>query len=296
MVDSFLREYPWQRFKEFISPNADRFKILKELLHEAALEYTVLDIAGNHHLVIAPHPPEEGYVRRKPVILVAHHDRAAGSPGANDNSAAVFILLETAIKLKRENAFNWVIIFTDKEELKEGESILDQGSYALAEGLKNAKMEKARIFCFDACGAGDTLIISNTLEYLLKKEGGGDKIRESIMELRMLALDTARNLGMKKVLLSPTPFSDDAGFFRAGLAAQTITVLPAAECLQLVSELRKNQEFAEVLISAESRRNYRSKAIPDTWRYVNTAGDSYLRLSAQHFRTWMRFAEALCKS
>jgi hypothetical protein len=29
--------------------------------------------------------------------------------------------------------------------------------------------------------------------------------------------------------LPPTPFSDDAGFLRAGLAAQTITVLPAKE-------------------------------------------------------------------
>lgn len=295
MHDSYLREFPWRRFKEFVSLSADRFQILKELSEEAALEYSVLEIAGNRHMVIAPPPPDEEYLRRTPVILVAHYDRTEGSPGANDNSAGVFILLETAAKLKKENAINWIIIFTDKEELTKGESLQAQGSYTLAAGLKNLKMDKARIFCFDACGAGDTLIVSTTLEYLLKKEGGGDKIKESILELRALALDAARNLGMKKVLLSPIPFSDDAGFFRAGLAAQTITVLPSSECIQLVSELRRNQDFAEVLISAESRQGIRSTAIPETWRYINTSGDSYLRLTPQHFRAWARFAGELCK-
>ena len=295
MHDSYLRGIPWRRFKEFLSLNANRFLILKELLEEAALEYSVLEIAGNRHLVIAPPPPEEEYLRRPPIILVAHYDRAPGSPGANDNSAAAFILLETAIKLKKDNEKNWIIIFTDKEELKPGESIQAQGSYTLAAGLRNVKMEKAKIFCFDACGAGDTLIISTTLEYLLKKEGGGEKIRESIIELRNIALNTARNLGMAKVLLAPIPFSDDAGFFRAGLAAQTFTTLPSSECIQLVSELRRNQEFAEVLINAESRKSGRSKYIPETWRYLNTASDSYLRLTPQYFRTWVRFAEGLYK-
>ena len=295
MQDTYLRGFPWRRFKEFISLSADRFKILRELLDEAILDYTVLEIAGNRHLVIAPPPPEEEYLRRPPVIMVAHNDRTEGSPGANDNSAGVFILLEAAVKLKKDNAINWIIIFTDKEELKKGENLQAQGSYALATGLINVKMDKAKIFCFDACGAGDTLIISSTLEYLLKKERGGEKMKEALMELRNIALATARNLGMKKVLLSPIPFSDDAGFFCAGLAAQAITILPSAECIQLISEIRKNPEFVEVLINAESRQNNRSKSIPETWRYLNTASDSFMRLTPQHFRIWVRFAESLCK-
>ena len=296
MHDSKLADFPWLRFSEFISLETDRFQLLKELLEAAALDFSVLELAGSRHLMITPPPPDEEYRRRPPVILVAHYDRAAGSPGANDNSAAVFMLLEAALRLKKNNAINWIVIFTDKEELKKGESIQEQGSFALATGLKSVKMtEKAKIFCFDACGAGDTLIVSSTVEYLLKKEGGGEKIRESILELRKLALDTAGSLGMEKVLLSPVPFSDDAGFFRAGLAAQTITVLPSAECTQLISELRKNQEFAEVLISAESRESSRSKTIPETWRRLNTPNDTYIRLTPGHFRTWTRFAEALCK-
>lgn len=282
---------------EFISPDAGRFTILKELLEEAALEYKVIDMAGQRHIIVAPPPPEEKYLRRPPSILVAHYDRTEGSPGANDNSAGVFLLIETAIKLRKKNKTNWVIIFTDKEELKPGEGIEAQGSYSLAAGFKNLKnsaMEKSRIFCFDTCGTGDTMVISTTLESLLKKEGGGSKLLDSVLELRQFALNTARDLGMAKVLLAPTPFSDDAGFFRAGVAAQTITMLPSEECIRLVSELRKNQDFADVLISAELRRNIRSHLIPETWRSLNSPIDSHLRLTPNHYRTVVKFAEALC--
>jgi hypothetical protein len=295
MREPFFKGIPWGRFMEFISPDADRPAIITELLREDGLEFKIIEIAGNRHIVIAPHPPEEKYLRRPPTMLVAHYDRAEGSPGANDNSSGVFILLETASKLKKGGAHNWIIIFTDKEELKPSEGIQAQGAYALAIGLKSLKIENHKIFSFDACGTGDTLIISTTLEYLLKKEGGGEKLRESTMELRNIALDTARNLGMKKVLLSPTPFSDDVGFFRAGLAAQTITMLPSEECIRLVSALRKNPDYADALINQEQRKNNRLQFIPDTWRGLNTPTDSYLRLTPPHFRTVARFAEALCR-
>jgi len=297
MQDSFLSGIPWQRFKEFISPRANRLTVLKQLLEEAGLDYSLLEIAGNRHFVISPQPPEEGYLRRPPVILVAHYDRAEDSPGANDNSAGVFLLIETAVKLRTGNVKNWIIIFSDKEELNPGESILNQGAYTLAEGFKTLHMENPKIFCFDACGTGDTLIVSSTLEQLLKREKGGEKLLASIIELRKLALDTARNLGMVKVLLAPTPFSDDVGFFRAGLAAQTITMLPSRECIQLVSELRKSSNFADALINIEQRQNRQLvKSIPETWRYLNSPGDSYLRLTPRNFRTVVRFAEELCKA
>jgi len=287
--------FPWQHFMEFIAPENDRFEILKKLFDEAALEYRVLKIAGGRHIILAPRPPEEKYLRHLPVILVAHYDRAEGSPGANDNSAAVFMLLETAAKLKKGNVNNWIIIFTDREELKTGESVQNQGAYALAAGLKNLKMDNCKIYSFDACGCGDTIIISTTVDSLIKRDKGGEKLHESIVDLRNLALDTARNLGMKKVLLAPTPLSDDVGFFRAGLAAQTITVLPSEECITLVSELRKDPEYTDFLINSELRQSKRSQFIPETWRTLNTPRDSHLRLTPAHFRTVVRFAETLCK-
>jgi len=284
---------------EFISPEADRFAILKGILEKAALEYRVLDTAGSRHFIVSP-PPPSGHQsrlmeRRAPTMLVAHYDRAEGSPGANDNSAGVFLLVETARKLVKNNVNNWSVVFTDKEELKTGEGLQEQGSYGLANGLKNTRMESSRIFCFDTCGSGDTLIVSATLESLIKKEGGGEKLRESMMELRKLALDTAHDIKLTKTLLAPTPFSDDAGFFRAGLAAQTITMLPSGECKELYSELQKNREYADILINAGFRQNTASHFIPETWRNLNSPNDTHLRLTPEHFRTVVGFAEALCR-
>jgi len=283
---------------DFIAPDADRYVILETLLEKAALEYKVLDTAGSRHFIITP-PPSVRHSKlleqRPSTMLVAHYDRAEGSPGANDNSAGVFLLIETAKKLSKSNVSNWSIVFTDKEELKTGEGLLEQGSYGLANGLKNPRMENSRIFCFDTCGSGDTLVVSTTLETLIKKEGGAEKLRESVMELRKLALDTARDLKLTKILLAPTPFSDDAGFFRAGLAAQTITMLPSEECRELVSELQKDREYADSLINAEFRQNSHPHFIPETWRTLNSPNDTHERLTPEHFRRVLSFAEALCR-
>jgi len=282
---------------DFISPEADRFAILKEILQEAALEYKVTEIAESRHIIVTPLLSEQGKSigRRPPVILVAHYDRAEGSPGANDNSAGVFLLIETAMKLIKKNKNSWLVIFTDREELKSGEKLQSQGAYGLAEYLKNQKMEKSKIFSFDACGTGDTMIISTTLELFSKKnEGAWEKLRDSLLELRKYALDTARNLNMAKVLLAPTPFSDDVGFIRAGLIAQTVTMLPSGECIRLVAKLRKNPELAEALINAKMRLAGHLQSIPETWRGLNTPADSHLRLTPEHFHTVSKFAEELC--
>ena len=295
-MNSFsMTAWPWKHFKDFIAPEADRFSLLKGLLEEGRLECSVITLAGNRHFFIAPPPPEEEFLRRRRTILVAHYDRYPGSPGANDNSAAIFILIETAINLKKDKISNWLIIFTDKEELNGGDDIRDQGAYSLATGLKEAGIENARIFNFDACGTGDTLVISTTAEYFLKNEARGEKIRASIKELRENALETGRNLAMAKVLLAPTPFSDDLGFLRAGVAAQTITMLPSDECSALASVLRREPGFAELLVNQKMRNSQNEKYIPETWRCLNSPKDGFHKLTPQYFRILQRFAEALCE-
>ena len=287
----------WKRFRDFLNPQADRFSILEKLFEETELDFRIVTIAGNRHFFIMAPKPEADYMRRRQTILVAHYDRYPESPGANDNSAAVFIMIETAVKLLEEKIGNWLIILTDKEELKTGEGILNQGAYSLAAGMRETGLENSRIYNFDACGTGDTLIISTTAEYLLKNEnfGGREKVRASIKELRDMALEKARDLHMEKVLLIPTPFSDDAGFLRAGIAAQTITMLPSDECTQLVSVLRRIPEFAGTLVYQELRKTENQRLIPETWRVFNSPSDSHLRLTPQNFRIVQRFAQSLCK-
>ena len=284
---------PYGRFREFIAPGADRLGILTATLDGIRLSHRTVDIAGNRHVFVFP-KGREAAGPPKPV-LVAHYDRAAGSPGANDNSAAVFILLETAMKLREKETENWLVIFTDKEELSGGEGIRDQGSYTLAKSLRDIGLGGGRFYIFDACGTGDTLIISTTADHLMKDEEGMGiaKARRQVQSLRNYALKASRHLTMEKVLLAPTPFSDDAGFLRAGIAAQTVTALPAAEAACLAA-LRHKDGFAEALVSREAAPRFRH-LIPETWRTLNSPADGILRLTPENFRRVVRFACELCR-
>ncbi|MDR2403822.1 MAG: Zn-dependent exopeptidase M28 [Spirochaetaceae bacterium] len=302
---------PYHRFDAFIAPGADRLGILTALLGELHLGCRIANIAGNRHLfvfsgslwrnlkpgqVLRGGLPITGGISPVSVVLVAHYDRAADSPGANDNSAAVFQLIEAALRLREEGQTQWLIIFTDKEELKTGEGIKNQGAYTLATILRESVLRRSRFFIFDACGSGDTLVISTMTDHLLHDEYGPGipKTLHLARQLRSLAMETARELHIDRVLLAPTPFSDDAGFLRAGMAAQTITVLPAAEAAQLASLLRNKPDFIDALISREARNSRDELLLPETWRCLNGPGDGPRRLTPRNYKQVVRFAAALC--
>jgi hypothetical protein len=310
--DIFPREIPYHRFREFIALDADRFAMLKNLLDDVRLCYTVCYIDGSRHFFVYPNSlvpvnaafnvigcPAEVIFQKAlakahvTTVLAAHYDRAVDSPGANDNSAAVFELIKTALVLKKENIGNWLIFFTDKEELKFGDSLLEQGSYALAKALKEAGFDKAQVFIFDCCGVGDTLVISTAVDHLLRNDEDFrvSRSRHLIAQMRERALTAARNIRMEKVLLVPTPFSDDAGFFRAGLAAQTITVLPSHEAAGLASFLRVKPTAASALVSKQELSA--SGFLPSTWALLNTVEDTIETLTPRFFQNIVAFAYAL---
>jgi hypothetical protein len=300
-----LAEPPYNRFFDFIAPGADRFGILKNMLEELHFNSMVLPIAGNRHFFVFPwgqslqFSSKNGFPFRgqSPIVLAAHYDRVPQSPGANDNSAAVFQLIKTALRLEARMIGNWIIIFTDKEELSAGEGITNQGSYTLAETLLKGGLSKARVYIFDACGAGDTLIISTTTDHLLRNDTGPGirKAKQHIQGLRDHALEAARNLNLQKVLLLPTPFSDDAGFLRAGIPAQTITMLPGAEASPFAALLRGQPDFSDALLSREIQETANKQRIPKTWRSLNGPADSHLRLTPEYYDQIVRFAIDLCR-
>jgi hypothetical protein len=290
---------PYHRFQDFLALGADRFGILASLLEEMEFGFSAIVLGKLRHFFVLPHRGQ-GFPRgkRPSVVLAAHYDRVEGSPGANDNSAAVFMLLEAAAKLREADLRNWLIIFTDKEELGPGESIREQGAYTLARGLRETALKESRFYIFDACGVGDTLIISTMADHLMKDENGQGTVRtrRMVKTLRDGALKTARTLMMDRVLLAPTPFSDDAGFLRAGLAAQTITVLPAEEAAQLASTLRNKPECIDALISREAQDSRTRFLLPETWRSLNGPADSAHRLTPQNYNRVVKFACELCRS
>ncbi|MDR0316029.1 MAG: M28 family peptidase [Treponema sp.] len=301
---NWTAESPFERFFDFIAPDADRFVILRDHIKSLSLNSIIIPIEGNRHFFVFPAGKNLNastggkfpFRGQKPMVLVAHYDRVPGSPGANDNSAAVFLLLKAALRLTAQGADHWIIIFTDKEELQSGEGFQDQGAFSLAEKLKAWGLGGARIFNFDACGTGDTFIFSGTGDYLLKNNGrpGLRMTKQRIRELREQALHTARKLQLARVLSVPAPFSDDAGFLRAGLPALTITMLPAIEAASYASLLQNQPGFADIVIAGSGGDTAARMQLPETWRCLNGPLDSHLRLTPEYYDQIIRFATGLC--
>jgi len=302
--DTWLKQSPYDRYLYFIAPKADRFKTLTLTIEKLGLYSIPVSVSGNRHILIFPPGlkktrPTNGFppLGQNPLILTAHYDRVDGSPGANDNSIAVFHLLRIAMLLAQRSIENWIIIFTDKEELKPGENFEVQGSFTLALKLKSLGLEKARIFNFDACGTGDTFIFSTITDSVLKSSENQNaaKLKNDIQQLRNHVLKTADNLRLDKVLLAPTPFCDDMGFLRAGFAAQTVTMLPSDEAAQYEEVLRKYPDFARLIISGDIKKSSERRFLPVTWRNLNTPADTHHRLTPQFFDQVVGFILELFK-
>ena len=299
----WIKKTPYNHFFDFIGISADRYTILLKCIESLKLNSSVITLDGNRHIFIFP--PGQRSLRSSggvfpfsasnPYLFSAHYDRVAGSPGANDNSIAVFHLLNAASVMTRKGIDRWIIVFTDKEELASGESFEEQGSYSLAKKLKSWGLEKARIYNFDACGCGNSFIFSTTTDTILKDRDNPNivNLRNNIRRLRDHALEKANFLRLDKVLLAPTPFSDDAGFLRAGLAAQTVTMLPEKEAAQYETLLRGRPEFAELIISGRVKEPDEYRNLPETWRSLNSAGDIPSRLTPEFFEMFVGFVVQL---
>jgi hypothetical protein len=296
---------PYDRFFDFIAPEANRFLVLLDHIQNLGLNSLIIAIEGKRHFFIFPKginlklSPGDAFPfnGESPTVLTAHYDRVPGSPGANDNSAAVFQLLKTALKLDEMDLGQWIIIFTDKEELQNGEGFKEQGSYGLAKKLRQLGLLHAQIFNFDACGTGEVFVFSGTTDYLLDKneKPGFRRVIQRVKKLRKKVLETARRLTLSHVLSVPTPFSDDAGFLQGGLPAQTITMLPENEASHFASLLRNHPEFVDLLISGSLNNPVDRQQIPETWRAINGPEDTPARLTPEHYDRIVRFAVELCK-
>lgn len=286
-MEDLFQKAPYNRFAEFIALKADRFSCLCSVLEENGLAFEVLSLEGKRHILL------NGQVlsRPRPALMTAHYDRAPGSTGANDNSAAVFMLVEAAMDVfagtPEYKTPHCAFIFTDKEELFSGEGIDDQGAYSLARFLREKEPEG--VFCFDACGTGDVLVVSTAAEQLLKDSTspGAASLRRRVRNLRKPALAAARSAGIEKIITLPTPLSDDAGFLKAGLAAQTITALPSEEAAAFALLLRSRPDAGPAFFSLEKA------SIPKTWQILNSPEDKPIRLTARYWPDIVCFIKAL---
>lgn len=218
-------------FRKFCSLDADREKIITQILEKESIPYKIIVIDKARHIFIFP----EVFKRSGDLnILIAHYDRVDNTPGANDNSASVFYLLNHARKLKHIDHKS-IIIFTDREEIGSEDSVTNQGSYALGKYFRSRNLNSLRFFVFDMCGIGTTLLLGTAGETLIKKHFGKkyhrSKLKSSIENVKEYAEDIMLSVNGGEFFYLTPLFSDDLGLILNEYPAILISLLPYREAV-----------------------------------------------------------------
>ncbi len=284
-------------FKAFLEPGLDRAAFISAWLSARNVPNAVVELSGRRHVVVrfdsrAYNP------RFRMKTVVAHHDRAPATPGANDNSAACFQLMLFALRLAESAAAHNVrLVFTDGEEAAGIAGIAGQGSYAIGSALKARREDLGDVFVLDCCGRGDTLVLSTAgLDAVNNR-----RVAFGMDRLHGLARRLARGTASERWISLPTPYSDNAGFIAAGVPAQVITVLPASEATALLSALSVPGVASEALLGRIARNSVdggraKGAGFPQTWQLMHTADDAANTLTAPAFRLVRVFLDALARA
>ena len=256
-------------FSEFISPTCNRARFIQDYLKAGGIDSAVMSLEGKNHIYVKfPKTQYNPMFRIKTVI--AHYDRIG--IGANDNSAAVFCLMEWALRQAQGPqtsavipAHNIRLIFTDGEELGAA-GVAEQGAFPLAQTFRKLGITNDDIYVFDCMGRGDVPILgaaklpSNVSTRFLtdysKLEDRTKQILKSVSNGKWFTLTIS--------------YSDNAIFIANGLPAVVITMLPSAEVTQVLN-----------------------KQIPPTWQYLHTPNDNLDSLTPEAFVIFSKIINSL---
>src|SRR5574344_536850 len=261
-------------FSTYIAPQTDRCAFIQDWLFAHGVTSAVAQIDGKNHTLVQF--ASEAYIPRfKIKTVIAHYDRVAGSPGANDNSAADWQLMNWAVELKKATSFHNVrIFFTDGEELGWNTGVSEQGAYGIASTFKKLGITKDDVYVFDCCGRGEVPILGKTE---LPSKTGSSCVRQfdDLFERTHYLLKRA---SPGRWMCLPVPYSDNASFLACGIPAVAITMLPAEEASlyarQLVSEKGLEGEVMNREASKKQRLEGKTpeyaykERLPATWRRV----------------------------
>jgi len=289
-------------FSDFIALDTDRAAYIDDWLSYHTIPHSKVQLADKQHIVVRfTSDHYDPRFRRK--TLVAHHDRAPGTPGANDNSAACYQLLQFAKELNTFEPFggqsfahNIRILFTDGEEAAGTNGIHGQGSYRLGIGLQQIGITNDDVFVFDATGCGDTLIVSITGITGEKDTPLTDKLHH----LHQRTIEIAQHVSPENWIRLATPFSDNAGFLSAGIPAQVITILPHMEATDLLMSLARGTEQETkdlrrtISLNSQNKESH-IESIPPTWRRLHTSADTMATLTKEAFLLMRSFLRELAK-
>lgn len=271
-----LPESDKQELIEFCQADSDRFSVLTRSLERRRIPYQVIPLEKSRHIVLLT-PKAKGadrdYYR---VTFTAHYDRAEGSPGANDNSAAVFQLLSYWEEMRRDDVSHYTqVLFTDNEELTEKMTVKDQGSWHLARQMSRLGISNILFFVLDMCGIGDTPVWGQSLRKVnLNPANDAVSRAHRAMENLLIRYSQGINYGVN------AEFSDDLGLLFGGYPAMQLSLLPREEA----NELRRR--FSE-------RKGGLKGALPKTWQMKHGPDDNLQSLEPRAFKLIMRFLRAI---
>lgn len=140
---------------------------------------------------------------RPSLLFCAHYDAVPGSPGANDNGAAVCILAALAKTLKEEGIPARFAFF-------DGEENGNSGSRLYAASMDRRLL--SGVINLDVCGYGDSLVIY----------GKGHEKKPVFRPFCQKSLLSRHNGHIVKFL----PKSDDASFARTKIPVLSLAVVP----------------------------------------------------------------------
>jgi len=248
---------PW--FSRFCEPSADRLSVLAQVLHGALIPFELVKTGSFRHVQVRfdrtaePQPGEK--------VLVAHYDRVAGTPGANDNGASVLALVDYLRGPRKGPPMR--AVFTDGEELAAGASATDQGAFAL--GRLWGTVPGLFPVVLDMTGIGDTVVLGHLGEHLIRRTRGtlDPTALDGYAQLRMGAKRFLATCGAGDTLEVNTPFSDDLGLFMAGIPAVQVSLLPRKEALA----------YRRVRSDPGELAGRDPGALPPSWRTMHGSGD-----------------------
>ncbi len=281
-----LPEMDKKELDAFCRHDADRFGVLTQSINRREISYKVIPLGKSKHILLTtPKMQEQKYYR---ITLTAHYDRVENSPGANDNSAAIFQLLSFWEEMKQEKLpHHTQILFTNKEELTGNMKATDQGSWMLARHLNRLGINNILFLVLDMCGIGDTLIWGHSL-HKAGLQTGNISISKAHNALDRLLKEFSRDVDYG---INPG-FSDDLGLLLGGYPAIQVSLLPGLEANELLKFESRKTERTNRNKPATHRESTHGMT-PETWKKKHTPFDTLESLEPRAFFLMRRLLRAI---
>lgn len=291
-----------KEFATYLEPEAPRADIIQNFLKDHGIDSVKTVIDGKNHILVQ-FPSKMYNPQFKIKTVCAHYDRVAGSPGANDNSAADWMLMDWAVSLASMERFHNVrIFFTDGEELGWNTGVNEQGAFGIASVFKRLGFVNDDVFVFDSCGRGEIPILARQTF----PENSSQSFLRSYNDLYERTQNILRRSCPGRWMSLPVPYSDNASFLACGIPAMAITMLPAQEAALYSRELLNDKNLENAVMNRSVSKKEREfsetpeysykERMPATWRLFHTQRDDIPSLTPGSIRVMGNILRTLAET